>query len=514
MAKRDPWGLQLASVVEVLFLEVLFVEVLFVEVLFVEVFVLEVCGMVAPCNDLTTCTTVAASGPTWRAVGRVTSLSLCLSWGGRRTGKSYLLTRFAQACRGVYVQATRQSEIEQRATLATALAARLNAPALARGAVLQTWEALFDLLTDAIGDEPFCLILDEFPYLAEAAPALPSIIQRYWDHTWKGTRLKLILSGSYISAMRRLEEADQPLYGRRDMRIRFSPFPARDVANFLPDWTARDRMAAYGMVGHLPGNLALVDPAASLADAAADLLLDPGGRLVDEAERLLDAFVPNATVHNSILQAIAIGDQTWQGIAKRVGKSGGSLIRPLTWLQEMGLVIRDVPITVSNPIRSKKVVYHIADPYVAFWYRAIAPLVRNGSIGLADPRLLWESGVSARLTQHMGQVFETICQQWVAAGNGPFQPIRVGRWWRDDDEIDIVATGANGELLVAECKWGTVKTADLHTLIRRSRLVASELTDVHKVHLLLFTGSGEADLGTRTAANTGEVTIVGPVALS
>jgi AAA+ ATPase superfamily predicted ATPase len=67
------------------------------------------------------------------------------------------------------------------------------------------------------------LVLDEFPYLVNAELALPSILQSIWDHQLKQARVKLILSGSHITAMKRLTEADQPLYGRRTGLIQTDP---------------------------------------------------------------------------------------------------------------------------------------------------------------------------------------------------------------------------------------------------------------------------------------------------
>jgi len=71
------------------------------------------------------------------------------------------------------------------------------------------------------------VVLDEFPYLVDSAPALPSILQKWLDHAAPSTKVKLVLSGSHISAMRQLEGADQPLYGRRTRRFVIAPFGIR-----------------------------------------------------------------------------------------------------------------------------------------------------------------------------------------------------------------------------------------------------------------------------------------------
>src|SRR5690606_17121608 len=97
-------------------------------------------------------------------------------------------------------------------------------------------------------------------------PALPSIVQSLWDHDWPETRMKLVLSGSFVSAMRALEEADQPLYGRRTARLLFGPFDFADARGFMPERDLRDQLALYATFGYLPGQLALIEPGRNVAD--------------------------------------------------------------------------------------------------------------------------------------------------------------------------------------------------------------------------------------------------------
>jgi hypothetical protein len=174
------------------------------------------------------------------------------------------------------------------------------------------------------------VVLDEFPYLVDSAPALPSIVQKWLDHTAPSTKVKLVLSGSHISAMRQLEGADQPLYGRRTRRFVIAPFGVREVGLFVPGYSPQDRLLAYGTLGGLPGHLALLDPKRDFASNAAALLLDPPGRLVDEAQHVLDAFLTDAIVHYSIIEAIATGDQTQIDLVALDG-DGALLVGECKW---------------------------------------------------------------------------------------------------------------------------------------------------------------------------------------
>lgn len=435
----------------------------------------------------------------WRALGALWQKArpdLVFVVGRRRVGKSFVLSRFSREVGGIYYQATRRTEEEQLAGLSRIIGEHFADPALGHGVAFPSWEDLFGYVTRRGAGKPFFFVLDEFPYLAAAAPALPSIIQSLWDHQWPQTRIKLVLSGSYITAMNRLEEVDQPLYGRRTAKLIVKPFAFADAAAFMPGYGVRDQLVAYGLFGHLPGHLALVDPERPLRENVAEALLSPTGRLVDEAQHMLDAFTADAHVHYSIIEAIAAGEHTWSGITRRVGRSGGSLLRPLQWLEEMQVIGRIVPVTEKTPQRSRRILYRVVDPYVAFWHRTVSRLVNAGSLGLVPPEHLWDHVVAPGLDDYMGSIFEEICRDFVRqAGRIPFQPLQVGEWWdaTSQNQVDVVAIGAGGELLVGECKWGRVTAAHLATLRARALAVAAELPRVEKIHVALFTARGEAD---------------------
>jgi len=290
---------------------------------------------------------------------------LLLVLGRRRVGKTFLLAPFARSVRGVYYQATRRTEAEQLHGLTRLIGEHFSDPALLHGAGLTDWAGLFQYVRARVGSEPFLLVLDEFPYLVEAAPALPSVLQEFLDHAARGSRLKIALCGSAITAMRRLEGPDQPLYARRTARLHVQPFSARDVGAFLPGSSALDRARTYGVYGGLPGHLALLDPDLGFEESIASHVLDPSSRLYDEAQHMLDAFLGEAQVHYSILAAIAGGQATWGGITKVIGKSSGSVSRPMDWLTEMEIVRRVVPITERDA--SKTILASLRRAHRAAW---------------------------------------------------------------------------------------------------------------------------------------------------
>ncbi len=436
--------------------------------------------------------------------------------GRRRAGKSFVLSQFASATQGLYYQASSRTENEQLLNLSQIVGKTFGDAALQRGVPFPSWDALLNDLTERALGRPLLVVLDEFPYLAAAAPGLTSLIQRHWDHHWTKVPIKLVLSGSHITAMQRFEDGDQPLYGRRTGRIQFLPFAYKQIREFLPQYDEDDLLRAYGIFGGLPGHLSLLDPTVGLGTNVARVLLRPNGRLYDDAQHLLDAFLPNAEVHYSIIEAIARGERTWNRITSRVGRDGGSLLRPTQWLQEMGLIRRVVPVTEVNARASKRAVYEIADPYLMFWHRFIAPLVSSGGVTTQDSDMLWRKVITPRLDDYMGEVFENVCRDFVREGAGlRFKALRTGRWWdgKMTNEIDIVATDGGTRVLVAECKWGQVDSRNLKALRERTTVMIREFGEVTSVKYALFSRRRPTDPALLRKIESGQVSWYGPQAL-
>lgn len=130
-------------------------------------------------------------------------------------------------------------------------------------------------------------------------------------------------------------------------------------------------------------------------------------------------------------------------------------------------------------------------------------------------QVLWEEAVSTKLDDHMGEVFEMACRDFVRrasqasaeCGPLPFRPLRVGEWWdaSSNAEVDVVALGGRGELLVGQCKWRAVTGRHLTELRERATQLTQELGDATDIHLALFSGRGKADDQVRKEVEAGRV---------
>ncbi|HHY39175.1 MAG TPA: ATP-binding protein [Clostridia bacterium] len=98
--------------------------------------------------------------------------------------------------------------------------------------------------------------------------------------------------------------------------------------------------------------------------------------------------------------------------------------------------------------------YYIADKYINFWFRFVQ---RNLSLIEGDgPRVAYELKIEPYIDDYMNRIFKDICcdfvkHRWHTVYGE--HVIRVGEYWGNRFDIDVVAELDDGRYLIGECKW-------------------------------------------------------------
>jgi len=293
-------------------------------------------------------------------------------YGRRRVGKTELLQRFCQGRKSVYFLAAQVRPKDNLRAFRDAVRDGLGDPVV-ETIEFPDWPAALGYVAAGAGDERRVVVLDEFPYLCEADKGLPSQLQRFWDTIGKRSNLMLVLCGSQVSFMeKQVLDEGSPLFGRRTAQRRLEPLRPPEALPFFPGWSLDDRVLAYSILGGMPAYLRRFDDRKSLAENLAAEVLRPEGYLFDEVQFLLSSELVNPATYNSILAAIAAGEQKVGDIALRVGVDSPTANKYLHVLRELRLVEREVPLT-ADPLRSRRGVYRITDRFVSFHFRHLQP---------------------------------------------------------------------------------------------------------------------------------------------
>lgn len=384
--------------------------------------------------------------------------------GRRRVGKTALLDRFARDRPAVFLPGTRAPVAEALRRLEERL--RAVAPPLPGDLLdlghLESWDAAFGYLLARSRDEPLLVVLDEFPYLCEADPALPSTLQARWDHRGE-SQLSLVLAGSHVALMEQLVAVDAPLFGRADAHLRLAPFGWRDAGLLTGGADPAGWLEAYVTVGGMPRYLRLWDPRHDALANLGDLLDGPGAPLGDEGTVVLQELPPGSAPAR-VLELVALGADTFTAVRARASLAPATASDALGTLEALGLVERLTPVG-EDPRRTKRVRYEVRDPFLRLWLGVVLPHREAFELGRG-------AGVLAANRQRVAgsqqQAFAAVVRDWLAER----EQASCGPWWATGDGervVDALALRGTTPAASAAARWST--GVDAATEAARTRAV-------------------------------------------
>jgi uncharacterized protein len=400
--------------------------------------------------------------------------SLIVLYGRRRVGKSTLILESLRDTRFVYHQASRLTDTDNLALFKRSLETTLGTSPILTG--LNDWTGVLAYLETVAQDQArstkstatrsarvksvqaqstLTVIIDEFPYLCEAQPGLPSLVQATWDRIRaNNTPLNLILCGSSIAFMEELLSERNPLRGRHNLTLDLEPMPYRDVAAWVPKWKADEQLRLYGLFGGMPYYLAMIDLNKNLETNLLEIVLERGAPLFDEPTQLLQSELSAPQRYASVLRAISEGCHEWGEIIGRVKdfKDGAQLAPYIKKLEGLRLIGVTRSLDASDKDRNRR--YTLQDPFLEFWFRFVLP--NQSALEAGHAREVLQTLIAPFLDDHMGAIFEGICRDYIRLHGQEIlgQPARtVGRVWAAEYDLDVAAELLDGSSVYGECKW-------------------------------------------------------------
>ena len=465
-------------------------------------------------------------------------LRIAVVYGRRRQGKSYLLRRLADGTGGLYHLATEQAEPVSLRRFGESLATWAGLSAGAFG--FADWEQALRTATEVLttrarpaspGSEPALLVLDEFPYLVQETPGLPSVIQSLYDSLGPGagaraTPLRLILCGSAISVMSELLAGTRALRGRAALELRVRPFGYRDARQY---WEIGNVTAAFthnALIGGTPGYRELVqaprvpENPGGLGGWLERNVLRPSMPLFDEARRVVheDPRIRDTAAYSSVLAAVAAGESSPTKIGGLLGRPATSLAHQLTTLAAAGFIERR-----HDLLLDRRPVVTVADPMVRLHQLVIEPYLADLEAGQA--RRVWAEAGHTVESKILGPHFEALAAEWVgryAAAEtglsaGPVgQTVIACREHKTGHEIDVLAlargarprTPGTAVAFIGEAKYRDRRPglAELRRLSHLAELLTAAGHDAADAVLGLFSGAGfTEELAAEAAGSRGKV---------
>ena len=452
---------------------------------------------------------------------------LVVLYGRRRVGKTETLREFCKGKQHVFYSCTQSTDKVQLSKFSKHIL-KEDIPAKQYISEFADWESAFRSVLDfPFGDQKKLLIIDEFPYMCKGNKSIPSVLQNLWDAELKDKNVMIVLCGSAMSFIEKELLAEKnPLYGRATGIYKMTEMGFYDAVKFFPNYSDKDKVLAYSILGGIPHYLRQFGSKLSLAENIKRNILTKGSVFYSEVDFLLHQELRETPIYNSIIEAVALGNTKLNDISqKSLVEDTSKTSVYLKNLIELGIVEREFSVDSKSKEKanSNRGTYRLTDNFFRFWYAF--GFTNFSQLEDGDVDGVYDYVIAPALHEFASFTFEDVCKEFVREmqkkNELPFRYSKMGRWTgkttvRDKDapkgvrvaetEIDILGIGKGGkEYLVGECKFKNTPFDYSEYLDTVTKL--TPLKEGAKFYYALFSESGFDSKVVSEADNNDNITL-------
>lgn len=388
---------------------------------------------------------------------------LCLLHGREGVGKTTLIREFIEDKLSMYYLAEEYSDKEQILAMKRNWKREFHLEAqedsyeaILKSAVLKTTRKLI-------------IVIDECTPLLKSGVFLKELAA-IMEKTKSAGRLMVVLSTSDMQWAK--EEKDKILGGAAlflKLDIGLTPFSFMDVVKMFPEYPMKDVIVMYSILGGVPDYLREWNQKISVEENIQKLILDKSSRFYMEAERFLKLNLRELAVYNTVLAAMADGNNCLNDLYTRTDFSRAKISVYLKNLSQIGVVEKLGSYDIGQNDPPRKGVYAFTDAFLHFWYKFVFPNLSYLEMG--RPEYVYNSLIAPGLDDYIEEYFIRVCRQYMGLMNIskglPIQYTKSGCWYGKEGKLDFLAKDEQGALLVCACKWQSeeMQEKDLEKLL-------------------------------------------------
>ncbi len=397
--------------------------------------------------------------------------SFSIVYGRRRVGKTALISEFIKDKPHIYLYITEGDLNSQLETFLEEIKAFVD-ESLRDFINFDSFERAIEFVSTLKLERKLVLVIDEYQNLILKDRAFSSKLQQIWDLKLQKSNIHLILCGSVVSMMySETLNYNSPLYGRRTSSFHIKPLKFKHIKEFLPNLSKLEQIQVFSSFGTIPKYLLEYDESLTFMQNVEKKILDKNSYLYSEGTFLLKDEIAEPASFFSIMKVVAEGNSKVGNIASRLGVTSSYLSKYLLKLIDLDFLEKEVPITEKNPQKSKLGRYRIKDNFLKFWFFYV---YRNYSyLEIGNTQYVLKEIEKNFNDRFVSFAFEEYVKEEILENPKKylgFVPLKIGRWWSNREEIDLVAFDEENIAFI-ECKWQNRvdKEAVKNALIQKSK---------------------------------------------
>jgi len=240
-----------------------------------------------------------------------------------------------------------------------------------------------------------------------------------------------------------------------DARIKLTDLNFLEVVRLFPEYTVSETIRVYGVLGGVPGYLKHWDSIKSFKQNICDLVLSENGALFHKAEQLVSAELRELSVYNTILMAIAKGENKLNDLFHYTGYSRAKISVYMKNLSQFDIIEKLVSFETGGWENAKKGVYRIKDTYINFYYKFVYPHLSD--LYSMSPEKFYDTYIETQLDEYLNRYFTNVCMEYLSLMNQihrlPITVTKMGTWLGKTGNIDIIAQSDDRQNIVGLCNW-------------------------------------------------------------
>jgi uncharacterized protein len=404
-------------------------------------------------------------------------------YGRRRVGKTALISKFIKDKAHIYLYITQSDLSSQLKFFTNEIKKYLDEP-LKEHIKFESFENAIEFLSTIKLEQKLILVIDEYQYLTQKDKSFSSKLQMLWDTKLINSNIYLILCGSVLSMIQsEVLNYSAPLYGRRTSQFHIKPILFDHIKEFLPSLSKLDQILIYSSFGTIPKYLNEYDENLTFLQNIEKKILDKNSYLYSEGNFLLKDEINDSASYFSILESISKGNTKIGSIASSLGVNSSYLSKYMLKLIELDIIEKQIPVTESNPLKSKFGRYRIKDKFLNFWFYYVYK--NYNYLEIEQTQIVLDEIELNFNDRFVSFAFEDFLIEDILYNPLKylgFVPKKVGRWWNNKQEIDIVAFD-DDNITFIECKWqnSVDRVKVKNQLIQKAIAVKSEKNDNYLV---------------------------------
>ena len=240
-----------------------------------------------------------------------------------------------------------------------------------------------------------------------------------------------------------------------DEKIELGQIPFLDIVRAFPDYSVKEAVRTYGILGGNSDYLNLWNRKKSVKENVINTILNTRGPLYNAASELLASELRELSGYETILCSMAKGNEKLNDIYNDTGYSRAKLIVYLKNLEALDAVQKVVSFDTGGWDNAKKGIYRIKNHYLDFYFRFIYPHI--SLLFSMEPEEFYNRFIDRELEKYLESTFVEVCQEYLdilnMMGKMPITIQRKGTWVGKNGTIDVVGQDAVRNNIVAKANY-------------------------------------------------------------